>query len=69
MPASLDIEKPAIDFVALARSLGVEAERVSTPAELGPALSRGIGSDLPYLVEVAIEQTYREAAPASKEHR
>jgi len=62
MPVSLDIEKPAIDFVALARSLGVEAERVSTPAELRPALSRGIDAKQPYLVEVVLEQTYREAA-------
>lgn len=62
MPVSLNIEKPAIDFVTLARSLGVEAERVSSPAELRPALTRGIGSGQPYLVEVIVEQTYRESA-------
>ncbi|MFG1626145.1 thiamine pyrophosphate-binding protein [Kribbella sp. NPDC049227] len=62
MPVSLNIEKPAIDFVNLARSLGLEAERVSSPAELRPALTRGIDSGEAYLVEVIVEQTYRESA-------
>jgi benzoylformate decarboxylase len=60
MPVSLNIEKPAIDFVTLAESMGIVAERVSAPAELGPALSRGINAGQPYLVEVIVEQTYRE---------
>jgi benzoylformate decarboxylase len=61
MPASLDIEKPAIDFVALARSVGVEGERVTAPAELRPALARGLQAQQPYLVEVVLEQSYRGA--------
>jgi benzoylformate decarboxylase len=61
MPASLDIEKPAIDFVALARSLGVEAERVTAAAELRPALARGVEARQPYLVEVILDQSYRGA--------
>jgi benzoylformate decarboxylase len=60
MPVSLNIGKPGIDFVTLAQSLGVEAERVSAPAELRPALARGISARQPYLVEVVVEQTYRE---------
>lgn len=64
MPSGLDIEKPAIDFVALARSMGIDAERVSTPGELRPALARGVHADQPYLVEVLVEQSYRESAAA-----
>jgi benzoylformate decarboxylase len=66
MPVSLDIEKPAIDFVKLAQSLGIEAERVSVPHELRPALTRGIGAGQPYLIEVVVEQSHREAAGASR---
>jgi benzoylformate decarboxylase len=61
MPVGLDIEKPAVDFVGLARSFGVEAERVTAAAELRPALSRGVHARQPYLVEVVLEQTYRGA--------
>jgi benzoylformate decarboxylase len=60
MPASLDIEKPHVDFVTLGRSMGVEGERVTAPAELRAALERGLNADSPYLVEAVVEQPYRE---------
>jgi benzoylformate decarboxylase len=65
MPASLDIEKPHVDFVALGRSMGVEGERVTVPAELRPALKRGLNADSPYLVDVVVEQPYREATDSA----
>jgi benzoylformate decarboxylase len=56
MPPGLTIGEPAIDFVALAGSFGLDAERARTPAELRAALERGIGASVPYLVDVQIEQ-------------
>ena len=50
------------DFAALARALGVEAERVEQPGELAPALARALAlgaSGAPALVSV---HTHEEAA-------
>ncbi|MBV9169684.1 MAG: thiamine pyrophosphate-binding protein [Chloroflexi bacterium] len=44
------------DFVALARSFGVGAERVSTPDELGPALRSAISARAPSLIEVSVSE-------------
>jgi benzoylformate decarboxylase len=62
LPPGLDLDKPGVDFVALAGALGVEAERAATAPELRSALERGLSSDGPYLVEAVIEQGYREVA-------
>ena len=43
------------DFVKLAHSFGVEAARVSSPAEFKPALEKALADGGPYLIEVAIE--------------
>lgn len=47
------------DFVAFARSFGVDAERVSTPQALEPVLEAALGRDRPALIEV-------ELAPGSE---
>ncbi len=38
----MDLRRPEIDFVALAQSLGLPAQRITDPADIAPAL-RGIG--------------------------
>jgi benzoylformate decarboxylase len=52
------LSDPPVDYVALARSQGVEGECVKTVKELEPALRRGIDittrGNRPYLVEVAV---------------
>ncbi|MBI4552061.1 MAG: thiamine pyrophosphate-binding protein [Candidatus Latescibacteria bacterium] len=48
---------PDIDFVALARSQGVDGERVTEPDGIGPALRRGIAATRagsPYLIDVVV---------------
>ena len=50
----MDLVGPAIDFVGLARSLGVEAERVADPDELGERVRRSLASGKPRLIEVPI---------------
>lgn len=53
----MDFADPPVDFAALARSLGVEAVRVSAPGELSEALSTSIRVPGPRLVEVMIDGT------------
>lgn len=61
MPAGLDFTDPPIDFVGLARAMGVDGERVTLPSRLRGALEHGIRADRPYLVEVVVEQEYGAA--------
>jgi benzoylformate decarboxylase len=49
---------PAIDFVGLARSLGVAGERIEKAADVGPAVARGLASGGPYLVDVVIDPSF-----------
>jgi benzoylformate decarboxylase len=54
----LYLNAPATDYVALARSQGVEGETVTTLKELEPALRRGVErttkGNRPYLIEVMV---------------
>ncbi len=50
----LDLDEPLIDYVALARSLGVSACRVSSPDELSDTVRQSLAGDEPRLVEVAV---------------
>ena len=52
----LDIQGPDVDFVALAASLGIPAERVDTPRGLGPAMKRGMEASTPYVVDVVLDR-------------
>ncbi|MDX1433920.1 MAG: acetolactate synthase large subunit [Gammaproteobacteria bacterium] len=50
----LEIGRPDLDWVALARGMGLEAERVTTTGGLVRALRAGLASEGPYLVEAVI---------------
>jgi benzoylformate decarboxylase len=50
--------QPAIDFVGLAKSLGVPGERIEKSADVGAALGRGLASGGPYLVDVRIDPKF-----------
>jgi len=49
----LDIDNPEIDWVSLAKTFGVEAERVDTMDNLSSAIDTGLATQGPYLIEVA----------------
>jgi benzoylformate decarboxylase len=51
----MDLGKPRLGFLDLARGLGVSAERITAPGELTGALSRAIAAKRPHLIEVVIE--------------
>jgi acetolactate synthase-1/2/3 large subunit len=51
----MDIDAPAIDWVSLARGLGLPAVRVETVDELVPALQRALAEPGPCLIEAVLE--------------
>lgn len=51
---AMELSQPAIDYVALAVSLGVSARRIERATDIAPAIEAGIASGRPNLVEVII---------------
>ncbi len=51
---AMDLVRPEIDFVALARSLGVEARRITEPEELSECVRESLSGDKPQLFDLAI---------------
>ena len=50
----MDMNDPAIDFVTLAQSMGVPAQRIADPQDVGPALRESIQSGGPRLLDVSV---------------
>jgi benzoylformate decarboxylase len=55
---AMDLDRPLIDFVGMARALGVPGERVEKAADVGGALGRGLASGGPYLLDVRIDPSF-----------
>jgi benzoylformate decarboxylase len=55
---AMDLVEPRVDYVGLARSLGVAAERAATVAEACDLVRKGIAGDAPLLVDVAIDASF-----------
>jgi benzoylformate decarboxylase len=55
----MDLEDPAVDFVGLARSLGVAASRARTIDEVLARLRDGLASEEPVLIDVAIDRAFK----------
>ena len=51
----MDFEDPAIDFTALAKSLGMPAEKITEPDALPDALKRAFNSPGPKLLDVVVD--------------
>lgn len=51
---AMDLRSPAIDYLALATSMGVAARRIIKAADIAPAIEAGIASGLPNLIEIMI---------------
>lgn len=52
-----DLKGPEIDLVGIARSLGVEAHRITEPDELAERVSQSLRGDAPRLFDVPIQRT------------
>jgi benzoylformate decarboxylase len=55
---AMDLDKPLIDYVGLARSLGVAGERVEKTADVGPAVARALDTGGPALIDVRIDPSF-----------
>jgi len=56
----MDLENPEIDFVGLARSLGVPAERLDKIEEVEPVLTQALKKEGPFLIDVQIDRRFKE---------
>jgi benzoylformate decarboxylase len=55
----MELTDPAIDFVGLARSLGIAAERATTVHDVTDLIAKGIDSNAPLLIDVATDRNYK----------
>jgi benzoylformate decarboxylase len=51
----MDLAKPDLSFVDIARGMGVGAQRVTKPSDFGPALASALASGGPFLLDVVVE--------------
>jgi len=57
---AMDMSDPPIDFVDLARSMGMASRRVEKPTDIASALREAIASGKPNLVEVVVSTGYEK---------
>ena len=55
----MELTDPVIDYVNLARSLGVAAERVTSVHDATDLIAKGLKSDAPLLIDVPVDRNYR----------
>ncbi len=51
---AMDLVDPAIDFLSLARAMGVPGRRIERASDIAPAIEAGIASRAPNLIEIMI---------------
>jgi benzoylformate decarboxylase len=56
---AMDLVKPGLDYVGLAKAQGVPGEMVEKAADVASAIKRGMASGGPYLVDVRIDGALR----------
>ena len=56
---AMDLDRPLIDFVGLAKSLGVPGERVEKSQDVATALGRALASGGPYLIDARIDPSFK----------
>jgi acetolactate synthase-1/2/3 large subunit len=56
--AQLDLSEPAIDFVAMAKGMGVPAQRVATAENFNTALENAVKTRGPYLIDAVVPSEY-----------
>ena len=56
---AMDMKDPPIDFVSLARGMGLTARCVADPGELDSALQQAMASGVPNLIEVMVADGFR----------
>ena len=54
-PNCFDLRDPGLDFVGLAKALGVPGVRVTQPAEIAPAIQAMLDHDGPFLIDLVVD--------------
>jgi benzoylformate decarboxylase len=55
----MELIDPPVDFVGLARSLGVEAQRAKTVHEATDLVAQGLKANTPLLIDVALDRAFK----------
>jgi benzoylformate decarboxylase len=55
----MELTDPTIDFIGLARSLGVAAERAKTVHEATDLIAKGIAANTPLLIDVDLDRSFK----------
>jgi benzoylformate decarboxylase len=55
----MELVDPAVDFVGLARSFGVHAERAKTVHEATDLIAKGLESNTSLLIDVALDRAFK----------
>ncbi|HEX2941462.1 MAG TPA: thiamine pyrophosphate-binding protein [Rhodopila sp.] len=55
----MDLDKPRVDFVAVARGLGLTAHKATTLADVGDLLQQGLRADGPTLIDVEVDRSWK----------
>ena len=55
----MDLIDPAVDFVGLARSLGIKAERATSEAEAADLVKQGLAGGGPLLIDVPLDRSFK----------
>ena len=65
---AMDMDDPAIDFVGVARGLGMSAQCITDPAALAETLKQAMASGLPNLVEVVVSRGFADPQQVGRVH-
>jgi benzoylformate decarboxylase len=55
----MELNDPPVDFVGMARSFGIKAERAKTVKEATDLIARSIEGNAPMLIDVDMDRTYK----------
>jgi len=52
---AMDINQPKIDFMSLAKSMGMQAQKITSATEIQAAVRAAIASNKPNLIEIVVD--------------
>ncbi|MEA2742478.1 MAG: benzoylformate decarboxylase [Acetobacteraceae bacterium] len=56
---AMDLDRPRVDFVSVARGLGLTAHRATTLSDLGDLLEAALAPDGPTLIDVEVDRSWK----------
>ena len=56
---AMDLDKPRVDFVSVARGLGLTAHKAATLSDLGDLLEAALATDGPTLIDVEVDRSWK----------